>query len=68
MERDKCGKSEWHKETSSDGSVTMTKVVDPKIQAKMPPSGSRTFIEVGPIKTLVIEIKKFLKGEPNFLG
>lgn len=68
MERDKHGKPRWHKEISSDGSVTETKEVDPEIQAKMPPSGSRTFIEVGPIETLLIQIKKLLKGEPNSLG
>lgn len=41
--------------------------VDPEIQAQMPASG-KNFFQVGPIESLVDEVKKFLKGEPNSLG
>jgi len=58
---------EWKKVGVGAGHCEVTHV-DPCIIAQMPPPGSRTFIEVGPIEVVINEIKKFLRGEPNSLG
>ena len=59
---------EWKKVEVGAGHFYEVARVDPRIVAQMPPPGSRTFIEVGPIEVVINEIKKFLRGEPNSLG
>jgi hypothetical protein len=52
---------------TEDTGQSGTMVVRPEIQSKMPPTGSKTYVEMGLFEIFTEEVKKFLHGEPNEL-
>ena len=50
----------WTVEDRGNGCVVWSKVVDPKIQAKMPVSG-RTFLQVGPLEIVRDRLAEFIR-------
>jgi hypothetical protein len=51
---------EWRKVKVGENHFVMARPLDPKILEQMPPAGSKTFIEVGPVELIIHDIKKAL--------
>lgn len=53
-------KLQWTRVQGGPGNVESAPL-DPKILEQMPPAGSKTFLEIGPVELLVHKVKKLLE-------